>query len=841
MTFTTLQYGSVERTLADWGASICQRQVSNQAGDHLTLEVPMPADGNDLFPYDAQIILRIGRVTTSVNPTNPSFPPSGATAFTGGTIAFIGYRGKARRAGSGNLEKIQYPFLGMWERFLMRTIFQKLQASYNGTENIADWLDEVILGLSLNALTGAADTIPGTDATNLMSITQTLKEIAAWAIMRATALKGAQPFQFADLAANESTGNYLLNANPAAPLLLPDFVPGYGGSGYDSNSANQASALPFGGALVNVSLRAPLDGVKSMSCGECLRKMARWAGPIGDIVMWFDNTTTLANNPCPTLNIASRDQLPSVSLPYPNPNPNLNLNPQCEVTDIARLDELIPPAVDLKFVMSGVWNASSYKQTVHDIAATINGEVIEGIGLAGALYTAASFGTNSPQYVGGSPNSALMQALEAAALLPDAVTVTVDMQGAQGTLDTCTFTAIDVDIGTPAGDSRALAFWKYLFPELADITNPDFFAGSTVTVVDDSGGAIDTTHFAYLLTGNMAGAKWMLAGNATGGAACQTVRAHITATFTGTENNNTVPTGHILNQPKHATPTLITLQGGTYSRQNVAPGEIAPLGLAGFMYNLLKIPHYEGSYTIQEQEITDQCPIGSTLNLTGGRAEWATMNACVQEVNYDYLAGKTVIKFNAGSHLGVTDLASRVRANRGPRWLYSMPINNLTNDPSVQPGTQFGTDVAGKSPSPGPRAADFIFHPSDINDAKTNLTDYTTGFPGITHDASTSGQPDYGGIAAPNAPVQFLATGSSGNIDTFARLDAAAALILQDQTKTPTLTIKIDLSDLPGGFSTNSSGNYVVKLREVTDCAGGTTVYRQALVSEPYASPLGNT
>ncbi len=49
------------------------------------------------------------------------------------------------------------------------------------------------------------------------------------------------------------------------------------------------------------------------------------------------------------------------------------------------------------------------------------------------------------------------------------------------------------------------------------------------------------------------------------------------------------------------------------------------------------------------------------------------------------------------------------------------------------------------------------------------------------------------------------------------------------------------LCPLPDGFSTNSSGNYVVKLREVTDCAGGTTVYRQALVSEPYAAPPGNT
>src|SRR5580658_495240 len=173
--------------------------------------------------------------------------------------------------------------------------------------------------------------------------------------------------------------------------------------------------------------------------------------------------------------------------------------------------------------------------------------------------------------------------------------------------------------------------------------------------------------FQYLLTRGQV-APWMLNGNTTGGAPAQSVRAHITATFIGTENNDGVATRHIQHQPKHATVTLLTIPGGTYVNQQLTPGEIVPYGLAGYIYNIASIPQYEGTFHIQETEITDPCPMGNNLNLTGSLAEWSTMQACIQQITYDLAAGRTTLAFGPAAHLGAKDFVERLRANRGPRW-----------------------------------------------------------------------------------------------------------------------------------------------------------------------------
>jgi hypothetical protein len=132
-------------------------------------------------------------------------------------------------------------------------------------------------------------------------------------------------------------------------------------------------------------------------------------------------------------------------------------------------------------------------------------------------------------------------------------------------------------------------------------------------------------------------------------------------------------------------------------------------------------------------------------------------------------------------------------------------------------------------------------HPANLADWLEYATGYTEGVPGFTVDCQTSGQPNYGGVTAPDAPCIFLALGSAGTITSFAYIDSNGKIVLQKGS----ITIQLDLADIPSGFSTNSSGNYVIKLREVSDCilvsGTPTAVYRQALVSEPYTTPLGNT
>jgi hypothetical protein len=729
MTFVTLTYNGAEMSLGDWGISQATREVSNQAHDHFACDIMLAADATDPLPYGAQITLRIGRTPASGTGLTPGgLPISGISSWTGGTVWFVGYRVDNFRTGSPDLEKFDYKFAGPWEFFFERLVFQKLWWTYNGTQNVADWRSQVVLGLSVNALVGANDTVPDSDATNLMSIRQQVAEIIAYVINQTTADYGSPQLQSDNLTAAIDGTNYDLYETPGTNLIIPDYIAGYAASG--KTSANSGSDA----ANMQTVLRAPLDSVNDITCAEAMRRMLRWIGPMGSPVVWFDYTTTP-----PTLKISTRDQLPSVTLAFLANNAGFK---------IKRRDDLIPNAICLKFRVAGSWNGQNYVQIIKDIVSTVSGTVVEGVGLTGELDTIQSFATGSPALVGSSANSATMQALEAAGRDFAAVTATIDMEGNSSNATTCTIATVAVNTSTPAGGGSALAFWQNVFPELADISGPDFFSGSSVTVVDDNNNPVDTSNFQYLLTRGQV-APWMLSGNSAGGAPAQSVRAHITATFTGTENNDGVATGHVQHHPKHATVTLLTIPGGTYVNQQITPGEIIPYGLAGYIYNIEKIPQYEGTFAIQETEITDLCPLGNNLNLSGSLSEWAAMQACIQQIRYDLVQGRTILSFGPAAHLGARDFVERLRVNRGPRW-FNLNGANVQNSPN-QNGAQLGQDVSQLNPSHGPKKNDQDIWPISIADLAAHAAAYATanaGVPGATHDTRTSGQPLYGGNTA---------------------------------------------------------------------------------------------
>jgi hypothetical protein len=399
--------------------------------------VVLAADAADPFPYGSPIILRIGRTSTVTPSTTPAgLPLSGLTSFTGGTTWFIGWRVDNFRTGSPNLEKLAYKFAGPWEFFFERLVFQKLWWTWNGSENVADWRSQIILGMSANALVGAGDTVPGTSATNLMSIAQQAREIVAY-VMWQTALAnsvnpGAPQIQLDGITAGadgvyrpnwDTSGNYLLYTSLSnTNLKIPDFIAG----AYETlapvnpTSINtlQTNLVPGTIAEANAVLRAPLDSVNDITCAEAMRKMLRWIGAMGDPVLWFDYTTTLNGNPCPTLHISTRDMLPAVSLPFPSSpslpsivassltGPNGPFN--ASASKIKRRDDLIPAAVELKFRLTGTWNGFQYTQIIRDVASTIGGTEYEGIGLTGALYTLDTFATADPVLL----NSGLMTQLQ---------------------------------------------------------------------------------------------------------------------------------------------------------------------------------------------------------------------------------------------------------------------------------------------------------------------------------------------------------------------------------------------------------------------------------------------
>ncbi len=322
MTFWTLNCNGTEKTFADWKISTARRAVNNQAGDNLAFDLLTAVDTSpDPFPYGAKITVYRNR--GSATPPGPGgLPPVGATGFSGGTIFFVGYRVDNFRSGTPQLEKFNYKFAGPWEFFFERLVFQKLWFTWNGSELVADWRSAVTLGMSVYALVGAGDGVPGSVATNLMSIRQQVIEIVQYVIAQTallTAYGSTAQLQF-DSNSHDSGGNYNLNANTAAELaaagaacLIPDFMPGYEAAGQTSVSViGTIGGGILSGLPTSSALRAPLDTVNEITCAEAVRYMLKWTAFIGSTVTRFDYTT----NP-PTFRVATRDQLTAVNLPFP--------------------------------------------------------------------------------------------------------------------------------------------------------------------------------------------------------------------------------------------------------------------------------------------------------------------------------------------------------------------------------------------------------------------------------------------------------------------------------------------------------------------------------------------
>jgi len=826
MTFFTLQpAGGAEKCLADWGISRPIREVSNQAADHFAFDLNAATDGTDLFPYGTQIILRLGRTPASGTAvSNAGLPLSGNTAWTGGQTWFVGWRVDNFRTGSADVEKLDYKFAGPWEFFFERLVFRKIRFSYNGVANVAVYQDRITLGLSVNALIGAGDTIPDTDATNLMSIAQQVKEIAAYAITQSatayaagqfTSITAGAQFQFDALTADDE-GNYQLYESPGPNCNIPDYITGYSVGGFTSATANLETVL-----------RAPLDTVTSITCAEAMRKMCRWIGPFGSPVLWFDYTTSP-----PTLHINTRDALPAVTLPYPvagaaQPISGAGGPFYVASTRIKRRDDLIPSCVAIDFSITGTWDGFQYCQTIRDVAGSIAGTMYEGVGATGALYTLGSAFGGSPAYLGGSAGSALANELEQLSFGFEGQTTTIDMEGQNASISYCTIATLDVALGDPSGGGAALAFWKTCFPEMAQETSPAFATGAApVTVTDDAGNAMDistnlfsgdTAVYQYLLTDGQI-APWMLAGNVTGGAGAKSRQCTVTATFSHTKNNivdvsgtpTNAPMVHAQNQPKNARITLVSIPGGAYSKQQIVAGEVIPYGLAGYIYNIEKIPQYEGTFTIIETEITDQVPLGNNLNLSGSLAEWAAMAACVQQINYDLDAGKTTLIFGPAAHLGAKDFVERLRINRPPRW-YNLQNQNPTNNANAQSGTQLGNNLPQRGPNNGPVAADWQLFPISVTDQASHS--YPIGAPGIHIDTRTTGQFAYGQVtsspiaaaitagqipASPTKPTIHLQDGAAGAYSGHGCVRISVADIATQQVWLQEQTICYDFGDGAG-------------------------------------------
>jgi hypothetical protein len=399
---------------------------------------------------------------------------------------------------------------------------------------------------------------------------------------------------------------------------------------------------------------------------------------------------------------------------------------------------------------------------------------------------------------------------------------TFDFEGESEKWASATLATAALVLNDPSSSSTAMDFWLSLFPELRATTGLAFYNGGNpgVTVVDDNGNAVNTGTYANLLLDGQV-APWMYVNNTpqsqTPGLA---VEATITAYFQYSEQpappsgGAGVNTAAVAFHCKTVKVKLTNLTSGTYQSapQLTQVPEPVPYGLPGYIYGIETIPQYQGSLTIVEQDITDPCPMGSCLNLTGGLAEWSTMRAAVQQITYDD-QGRTTLTFGPARHLGNADLVERLRVNRGPRWFYLIGNDLLNQDPQSGP-TQLGRNLPKQSPSPGNKAAMWQLFPSNL----PGIQDATTSFtipPGVS--VWGKGQAPGGYTTLDGGPGVALGDGT---------------LAGGKYTAQNAQWIKISLAQLA---AITTAANQPVQFYELNTCEGGdATTYRTFLCTPAY-------
>jgi len=107
----------------------------------------------------------------------------------------------------------------------------------------------------------------------------------------------------------------------------------------------------------------------------------------------------------------------------------------------------------------------------------------------------------------------------------------------------------------------------------------------------------------------------------------------------------------------------VELTGSMTSQNNLPTWEVetAPVGLAAAIYATYGTPYYQGSITIEEDEVSGSWGPGNLLNISGGASEWADMSAVIQRVSEQVDSGTTTIEFGPPTQLGPDDLLSLMR------------------------------------------------------------------------------------------------------------------------------------------------------------------------------------
>ena len=227
-------------------------------------------------------------------------------------------------------------------------------------------------------------------------------------------------------------------------------------------------------------------------------------------------------------------------------------------------------------------------------------------------------------------------------------------------------------------------------------------------------------------------------------------------------------------RPIFAEFTATNASSGTFTKSTVFQvGESPPAGLAQEMHTALSAARWVGTIPLSAQDIDVVVNLGDLINLTGGRTEWATMAAQVQQIDENPHSGERTLTVGP---VGFLSAADRIELMRGLR--------------NLGPGA--GSTPPSLQASGGP-AAVIVPTPARVPSMNT------------THS-------DVGGLSRIVSREDEKVTGTfdgNGRLRLVATDDTATPLVVKD-----TAEIDLNLEDAEGSDGLAK----VIKLREISIC-----------------------
>ena len=278
-------------------------------------------------------------------------------------------------------------------------------------------------------------------------------------------------------------------------------------------------------------------------------------------------------------------------------------------------------------------------------------------------------------------------------------------------------TTLSKTVNAELFDPTTTTFWKKYKHDLAlpdvvlDPTTPildtTINGGGThpngITVVDESGAAINLTNFPNILLPGDSVSPWMYTTLGVN-AVKAVVTGHIKYTKTRFIGTSDPVTDKHDNHPAVVRLTLTNSPVGaeTYTTiTSLMQGETAPTGLAQYWYNSLRPTPWEGTHVIVEDSIYAIVTPANVLNLTGTsltnqasgatfNTAWATMAATIVDVEIDFFRGTTRISFGPHKHVSLNEYYDLIMA-----WRWRAVYQNLDARNTGQSGGGAAVDISG--------------------------------------------------------------------------------------------------------------------------------------------------